>query len=287
MLIKSDIQIKDMPNMDISFYNNGPMKKIAEEGLAYMDTLEKEEITMESFDGYKLHAFYFPNPNGVTNKFLLGMHGFKSGSLHEYAPYIKYYFDLGFSLVLPDERAHYRSEGKYITLGVNERIDVVDWSKFMVNKFGENIQILIQGVSMGASSVNLASCLDLPKQVIGIVSDCAYTNFKDIMVNVLNKIGHMPVKLIIGMISVYMRMFMHINLKKDDAVEAVKHAKVPILYMHGRKDQIVPVECSEKLYNACASKKKLCIVEEANHAESIAYEKENYLKIIQDFFEIK
>ena len=286
MLKKSDKKISSMPGMDISFYNNGPMKEAANKGLEFMDTLQHKDIYMTSFDGYKLHAYYYPNPNGETKKIFLGMHGFKSGPRHEYAPYIKKYFELGFSLILPDERAHYLSEGKYITLGCNEQYDTIDWAKKIVSMFGEDIQILIQGVSMGGASVNLAAGLDLPKQVIGIISDCAYTSFNDIMENVMHKFGNFNPKPIIWMLDLYLKLFLHIDLKKSSPIESVKNAKVPILYVHGKLDQIVPVECSQKLYDACSSRKKLWIVDEANHAECIGYRLDEYFNNIKEFFNL-
>ena len=273
-------------NMDISFYKNGPVKALAEEGLKYIETLEQKEVYLTSYDGLKLQAYIFMNKN-KTNKFFLGMHGFKSGPLHEYAPYIKEYMDLGFNVILPCERAHYKSEGEYLTMGVKERYDVKSWCDYIVTNYGKDIQILVQGISMGAASVCLASNLDLPKQVIGIISDCAYSSIKEQMEAVLSSFKAAPKGILLKTIDLNLKRKVGISLKDESPVKAVESANVPMLFVHGKLDQMVPYRFACDLYEACGSKKKLYIVNNANHAESMARDKETYFKTIVEFFNIK
>ena len=47
-------------NMDVSFYQNGPLAPLAQKGMDYMDTLPREEVTITSRDGLKLHGYLFP-----------------------------------------------------------------------------------------------------------------------------------------------------------------------------------------------------------------------------------
>ena len=139
---------------------------------------------------------------------------------------------------------------------------------------------------MGAASVCLASSLDLPQQVIGIISDCEYSSFQDIMINTMSKMKGIPTKPIVWMLEHYLKWFKHMDFKEAAAVKQVVNAKVPMLFIHGKLDEIVPVECSEKLYEACGSKKKLWIIDEANHAESVGWRTEEYFKTVKEFFEL-
>ena len=118
MLKKSDIKMRNMKNVDISFYDRGPLKALASNGLDFMKTLEVSETHIMSYDGFKLQAYVIKNPYKETNEYFLGMHGFKSGPRHEFAPYLKYYLDEGFNIIIPCERAHYESEPDYITMGL-------------------------------------------------------------------------------------------------------------------------------------------------------------------------
>ena len=69
-------------------------------------------------------------------------------------------------------------------------------------------------------------------------------------------------------------------------IDAVKNARVPILFMHGRVDEIVPVQLAHKLYEACSSRKALYIVDDANHAESEARNIPAYFNKIKEFYNL-
>ena len=288
MLKKSDVKIRNMKNMDVSFYDRGPLKNLASIGLDFMNTLDVKETYITSFDGFKLQAYVIKNPYKETNKYFLGMHGFKSGPRHEYAPYLKYYLDAGFNIIIPCERAHYESEGDYITMGLKEKYDVLSWCNYIVDTYGNDIKILIQGISMGGATVCLASSLDLPKQVVGIVSDCAYTSLKDELKFQMLKFGkHIPMNLFINVINLFIKAKLHVSMNDTQPIDAVRNAKVPMIFYHGAKDEMVDVDFTRRLYEECGNKKKLYIIDEANHAESIAYQKQEYIDNILEFFNLK
>ena len=54
------------------------------------------------------------------------------------------------------------------------------------------MQILLHGISMGGATVLMASGLDLPKQVKGIISDCGFTSPKYVFTHVLHTMYHLP-----------------------------------------------------------------------------------------------
>ena len=274
-------------NMGVSYYDVGPLRKMNDEGRKFLKTLEVEEIYMTSFDGLKLHAYVYKKPGTKSNKYLLGMHGFRSNPFHEYAHYAKYYIDLGFNLVFPHERGHYKSEGKYISMGMNEKIDAKDWCHYLVKKYGEDIQILMQGLSMGAATVASASNLDLPPQLIGIIADCGYYSYKVQTGFVLKNMLKVNTKNLVKYLSKFLKRKTGVDLEAPTALDAVKEAKVPIMFAHGEKDEIVPFDNVLKLYEACGSKKILLTNKDANHVETMARDPEKYFKTIVDFFDIK
>ena len=73
------------------------------------------------------------------------------------------------------------SEGNVITFGIKERHDCISWINFVIEEFGEDIEIALAGVSMGGSTVLLASGMDLPKNVKMILADSSFHNAKDII----------------------------------------------------------------------------------------------------------
>jgi fermentation-respiration switch protein FrsA (DUF1100 family) len=71
---------------------------------------------------------------------------------------------------------------------------------------------------------------------------------------------------------------------KDKIVEAVKNAKVPVIFFHGEADDFVPCEMSKINYEACSSKKMLVTVAGAGHGLSFPVAPEKYLNALRDFF---
>ena len=141
---------------------------------------------------------------------------------------------------------------------------------------------------MGGATVCLASSLDLPKQVVGIVSDCAYTSIKDELKYQMSKFSkYIPMNLLINVINLFIKARLHVSMNDTQPIDAVKDAKVPMIFYHGVNDEIVDVDFCKQLYEACGSKKKMVIDENANHAETIAYQKQNYINNILDFFNLR
>ena len=273
-------------DIDVSFYEKSPVRKLAQEGLAYMDALPQEDVYITSQDGLKLHATVFPAEDS-PKKFVLGIHGFQSHARNEYAPHIAFYRSIGFSMLLPDDRAHGYSEGQYITLGVKDRLDCVSWAKYLVERYGEDIQILLHGVSMGGATVLSASGeADLPPQVIGVVSDCGFTSVEAAFTHELQSMFHIPPALPVKICGWYAKHKAGFDFNEARPIDQVKKAKVPIFFVQGADDFLVPQEMARQLYESCSAPKRLLIVEHANHAESIAIDPEGYHQAIHELFGI-
>ena len=75
---------------------------------------------------------------------------------------------------MPDQRAHGRSDSYTITMGAQERYDARAWAYWASVRSSGKVPIFLMGVSMGAATVLLASGLDLPDSVHGIIADCGY-----------------------------------------------------------------------------------------------------------------
>lgn len=77
------------------------------------------------------------------------------------------YHDLGFNLLLVDQRAQNGSAGRYITFGVRESRDVRPWVELHNREFGPE-PVFLGGVSMGATTVLMAAGGPLPETSGGL-----------------------------------------------------------------------------------------------------------------------
>lgn len=138
-----------------------------------------KEYKIKSFDGLTLYARYFEyDPNAPME---IMFHGYRGNSTRDLSTGVKRAFICKRNALLVDQRASGKSEGHVISFGIKERLDCLEWAKFACKEFGEDKKIIITGISMGAATVLMASSLDLPKNVIGVLADCGYNKPGDII----------------------------------------------------------------------------------------------------------
>ena len=131
----------------------------------------------------------------------------------------------------------------------------------MIEKIGDDAQIVLHGNSMGSATVCMMSGLDLPPQVKGIISDCAFTSMKDVFTHVLHSMYHIPAFPMLQLADWANKRKVGYGLDDCDSSREVKHAKVPFLFIHGKEDVFVPCWMTEKIYENCAAPKTKFIVE--------------------------
>lgn len=247
----------------------------------YFETVEKEEVYVESFDGLRLKAHYVKGEN--SKKLLIFFHGFKSSYKTDLTN-AKQYIDKGYSLLMIEQRAHGGSEGKYITFGVLERFDCKSWVDYAVERFGSDIEILLVGVSMGASTVMMSASLNLGKNVVGMICDCGFNTPKEEISHCIKHYYHLPSFLLIDVLNLYCKIFAKFSLSGASSYEALRVSDIPILMVHGDGDDFVPYRFSLKNYSACQMEnKELLTIKCDVHAASYLENTELYQAKINNF----
>ena len=188
----------------------------------------------------------------------------------------------GCAVLMLDQRAHGKSEGKYLTFGVKERLDCLCWIDFIRGKCGPDVKILLYGMSMGAATVLMAAGEDLPENVVGIAADCGYSSPRAIIRKVL-KDRHMSVALY-PLVRLGAILFAHFDPDSVGADTALERCRIPVLLVHGDDDRFVPCDMSREMYRRCGSKdKELLIVPTAGHGASYLVDYDRYRKTVSDF----
>ncbi len=231
------------------------------------NTAETLEIT--SFDGLKLKALYIPAELEKPKGTVLAFHGYRSLATVDFALEAEFFHDLGYRVVLPYQRSHGLSEGKYITYGVNERFDCRDWARYLERRFGPE-DLFFTGISMGSATVMMAADLDLPPCVRGIVADCGFTSPWAIMAHVAKKDYKLPAFPLLNMVDWIARVKAGFSLKGADSRVSLSKTELPVLFLHGREDDFVPVSMTEENFKACRGEKGKYLVSGAAHAQSFA-----------------
>ncbi len=238
---------------------------------------------IESVRGYKLKGYFF-EADEKSNVYVFMSHGYRSSGLGEFNRMAKFYHDLGYNLFIVDHQAHGDSEGKYIGFGYYEYQDGLRWLDFLNEKFGNDIQIILTGVSMGSATVMMMTgspCL--PDNVKFTVADCGYTTAYDEFVHDLG-MAKIPPRPILDGADFFNKLVAGYHFKDADALSAVKRAKIPMLFIHGSADWFVPTSMGKELFLASsAPDKELVIIEGAEHAESYDVDPETYEAAVKRF----
>ncbi len=251
------------------------LSEIQKYGKLFND-LEKESVEVKSKDNLILRGYFIKNK--YENKVVILFHGYKSkGSLS-----LMYdFYNLGYSLLVIDQRAHGRSDGKYIGMGILERYDALKWIDFVVDKCGKDTSILLYGVSMGGATVMMASELIKQKQVKGIIADCGFSSCYNQVRSCISKIPEHP---LMDTVNMYSKIFGKYNMKIVTSEKSLSNSEIPLLIIHGRKDSFVPCLNLDLCYQASKSKiKDFLYVDNAIHATSCIDGSQDYDRKIKEF----
>ena len=248
------------------------------------DNQDFEYWQMKTFDDLTLQG-YFLEAEEPTNKTVVFAHGYL-GRARDMALFGEHYYEeLGYNMFTADSRGHGLSEGDYIGFGWHDRLDYVLWIDRIIEELGEDTEIILHGVSMGAATVLMTAGEELPDNVKLVVADSPYSSVKDLFDYQLDRMFNLPSFPVLpatGMVTDYQAGY---NFKEASVLEQVKKADVPILYIHGGSDSFVPTAMTELLYENTQTEKEMFIVPGASHGESIVLDREGYLETLYGFLD--
>jgi len=244
----------------------------------FYEGLEKEEVTIQSDYGYKLHGLWFPNED--SDKTIVIVHGY-TYTLFGSVKYMEMFLKRGFNVFLYDHRYHGKSEGPFCSMGYYEKDDlkqVIDW---ILKEKGEMSTLATHGESMGAATVLMHAAVD--KRVDFVIADCPFKTAWDqftYRLKVEYKLPAFPVLNIANLISKHT-----IKTRFTDIapIKGIKDISVPVFFIHGDADNYIPKSHSIEMYELKEGPKRLYLAEGAGHAKSYSVNKEKYEKEIEAF----
>lgn len=259
-----------------------PFKPIIKDLFHSLKNKPCEFVTIRTPDGLTLSGRYYHTKDGAP--LAIGFHGYRSCWLTDFCGGADIAFQMGQNVLLVDERAHGKSQGRTITFGIKERQDLLCWLDYVLERFGPDVKILLYGVSMGGATVLMASGLALPENVKGIVADCPYSAPLEVILEVGRQTGYPP-QLIRPFVILGARVFGGFDVREASAAEAVKHTKVPIMIIHGEADTFVPPEMSRVVQEANPQMVTRHVFPGAYHALSYMVDTPRYRTLVKEFME--
>lgn len=245
----------------------------------WLQCVHAQDIYTESDDGLRLHATWVPveKPRGT----ILMVHGYHSCIYTDFGLVMQMYHDMGFNLLMPDQRGHGKSEGRYVTFGIKESGDMLRWIDWHNRFVGAN-PMFLSGLSMGASTVMYLADEALPENVRFLIVDCGFTSPYEIISEVYRQRTHLPPFPVMWAAELFAVCFGKFSLKEKNSVVSLAQNTHPILMVHGTADHFVPCEMTKKAFSVCSSEKSLLLVDDAGHGVSYLKATDAYLEQIQE-----
>lgn len=206
------------------------------------------------------------------------MHGYNSGAVNDFAGAVDFFTDNGFTVILADQRAHGKSEGRRITFGTKERFDCRSWCEYIVGRYGSDVKILLDGISMGAATVTCAADREvgLPENVKAVIADCGYSSPHEIIADVAKKKYHIPEFPVLPLLRLAARLDAGFDIDEISSVRSAANTGIPIFFAHGTADDFVPYEMGVKISSSCSSDHMLFSVPGAGHGQSFLVDRDGY-----------
>ena len=237
--------------------------------------LPQERLEIRSVRGETLRGFYFPGAGGGKRIAFL-VHGYRSEHADAAGMYYDYYVSRGFDLFCCDNTAAGESGGRAIGFDLYESEDCLRWLSYLRRRFGDDVQIILHGFSMGGATV-LQMSSRCPENVRFLVADSAYMDASALL---KAKLG--PLYSLMRGLN---RIIEGYDLAATDVRASLQAARVPILFVHGLEDRTVPPAHAEQLYLLYSGEKDCLFVPEARHVENMHAAPEAYEAKLDRFIE--
>lgn len=252
-------------------------------GRRWFETMDFEAVNIPSKDGLLLKGRYIANEKNRGT--LILCHGYRSEAINDMGGSASFYYEMGFNLLFIDQRSHQGSQGKYITYGVLEKNDVLEWVSWVLDRNGADAKIALAGISMGAATVLMALGYEHRDNIKCAVADCGFTSPWNIIASVSKSYYHIPFAPFGPGINLLCKMLAGYSLKECSTVQALQNTKVPILFIHGTADDFVPCQMTLEAYRSYNGPKSLLLVDDAAHGQSFVMDPEAYKKALKELFD--
>lgn len=251
-----------LPYMPIVPWKRSGEETPASYGLQY-DSLEVaversfKSTQKEILRGYFIHSV-LPKPRG-TIILLHGIGGHKESNLG----FSRILADNGFHVILYDQRAHGKSDGKYCTFGFYEKKDVSKFVDIAVAKF-PSLPIGIHGASMGGAVAIQA--LEHDKRLKFGIIESTFNTLENVVIEYGRGYFKFRSRWLAQRVlskSADIAEFKPFDIKP---IESCKNIGQPILMVHGDMDEKIPIDFNQQNFAALQSKdKEFYVVKGAGH----------------------
>ena len=236
-----------------------------------------KEVSVQN-DGLKLCGRFTDFGSEKTAIILCGR---AEGCIYSYH-YAEPYRRAGYNILVVDQRAHGKSDGKYSGIGFLEQWDVLRWMKLLETEYHTK-HIVLHGACIGAAcAVYTESNPKCPESLKGIVVDGLFRTFHDVF-RARFHTNNRPIFPVLYEIGWLIRRHIGVDIKRQGPIRYIGKVRCPVLFIHSKEDVSSLPEFVPQLFDACKAPKTLVWMEHGAHSHLRAANTERYDQIVTEF----
>jgi uncharacterized protein len=251
---------------------------------------ELREVSIRAADGVTLRGWYV-RPNQFNGDAVILLHGI-TDNREGVAGYGKLFLDHGYAVLLPDARRHGESGGDLATYGLKESDDVHRWVDWLYSGEIDPSQCVYGfGESYGAAL--MLQSLAVESRYCGVAVESSFSTARDMSYERVSGPLHLrpwfgktlglPV---IASAVWYARFRYGIDLLAPSPLQGVTHSNVPVLLIHGARDQSISPHHAMVLAKADPEHAQLWLVPNAGHTMAWAASHQEFEDRVLGWFSV-
>ncbi|MCR5716533.1 MAG: alpha/beta fold hydrolase [Lachnospiraceae bacterium] len=244
---------------------------------SFYETIEKEEYIVQSTDGYELHVQLLKNPVPTT-RYMLISHGYTDNRMGA-LKYVPLYLALGFHCIIYDLRGHGLNQLTYTTYGIREGRDIAALVQDIRQRYPDLSVLGLHGESLGAASTITA--LKYRPAADFVVADCGFMDIENVLRGGF-RMMHVP-QWLYPVADFGAKLRYHHSFREMQPIMALSENEIPILFLHGSKDTLIPPRNSEEMCKRTKGYGEVHLIEGAAHAEAVIVDPVSYRAYTEAF----
>jgi hypothetical protein len=206
-----------------------------------------EEVALDVDDGVQLSALLFRGQASVAAAgAIYYLHG-NGGNLKGWAPSAGPFTRLGYDVLMVDYRGYGKSGGE-IESESQLYSDAERGYRWLVERYGEE-RIVVVGYSLGAALAARVGCANRPRRIV----------LQAPFYSIVDAADHA-----VPLLRFYPDLLFRYPLRTN---EDLAHCSSPVAILHGERDELIPIEASERLSTLFKPGDRLIRLPEGRHED--------------------
>ncbi|WP_306483105.1 alpha/beta hydrolase [Anaerococcus sp.] len=263
-------------------------KNLASYNEAYNEFAQGKDIKeikiKSSEDGHEIPAVFIENPQ--AKGIFLMVHGM-GGTKYSLSTQGQIFYDLGFSLLIYDQRNSGDNLAPYNTYGVLESLDCLDAIDYIKKEYPDE-KIILYGESYGGATSLIAASRD-SSNIDYLILDCPLGDSREMVDEVLAKVEEeekIPQSFMRFLGNSFLKMKLGFGLEDIDSTKWARQAdiSIPVLVINSKIDIMTPYHMGREVYESInSSKKEIYTGEDFGHCEFSKTDPEGFKNLIGTF----